>query len=109
MKSRKILTYSVIVICGLVLAAGVVLLALQWAQRAGFNLYGYPYTIHVHPDGKTAGGINTALLMLLSALGGIVAVFLVRFIFWAIRLLRRRAKAPQAPPEQAQRQPPATA
>ena len=101
MKSSKIVGYFVLVVCLLVLLAGIVLVALQWAQRTGVNLYGYPCSTYTQ-NNKTAGGVNTALLMLLSAGGGIIAVFLVKLICWAVGSIRRagraRAGMPRAAP-----------
>ncbi len=89
MKSNRIAAYIVITICGLILLAGVVLVTLQWAQRASLSLYGYPYTVRVQPDGKTVGGINTSLLMVLSAAGGIVAVFLIKSVSWGFGAIKK--------------------
>jgi len=102
MGPSKIVAVFVLVVCGLILVAGIVLVALQWAQRADFNLYGYPYNSYTQA-GRTHGGVNTALLMFLSAAGGIVAVFLVKLICWAVGAIRRagreRALASQASPQ----------
>ena len=95
MKPNKILAYLVLVACGLILVAGVVLVALQWAQRASFSLYGYPYNIEVI-SGKAVGGVNTAMLMLLSAVGGILAAVFVRLICWALGALRKACRAAAA-------------
>jgi len=97
MKPNKNLAYVVMVICGLILAAGVVLVTLQWAQRASFNLYGYPYNVDVE-GGRTVGGVNTALLMLLSVIGGIVLVYIAKGLFWAIGAVRQPSAAQSKPP-----------
>jgi hypothetical protein len=84
-----------LVLSGAVLLAGAVLLLLQVANHADFSLYGKNLSVRQLADGSTSGGVNTALLMLFSAVGGIVCVYLAKLFFAGLRNLAaaRRATA----------------
>lgn len=81
--------YVLIVFGGLVIAAGGVLLVLQWDNKAVFSLYGKNYGQNL-PE---AGGINTGLLMLLSAVGGLVLAAVVWLLILGIRSVRKGRRA----------------
>ena len=84
----KVKAWFFVTFSGLFLVAAAVLILLQWARRAGFSLYGYPFDIHL-VDGKVHGGVNVALLMLLSALGGLKARWMIRVFGKGLKLLRQ--------------------
>jgi len=88
----KIKAYLYVVLGGLVILAAGVLVLLQWNGAARFQLYGLYFDITV-VDGQITGGVNTALLMLCSAVGGVVMVFVVRLFFRGVGILRRASKA----------------
>ena len=75
MKLAKIWAYVRIVLSGLFLLVVVILLALQWGNQANFSFYGRNTTM------------NTALLMLLSGLGGMVLAAMVWMLVVGIRAL----------------------
>ena len=84
--------YVLTILSGAVLLAVVVLVTLQWGQRASFSLYGKPYDLHL-VEGRITGGVNTSLLMLLSGLGALVVVAMGWVLVYGIRVLlnsRRR-------------------
>ena len=61
--------YVRVIFSGLVLLAGVVLLVLQWGNHAAFSFYG------------TNKQVNTLLLILCSAVGGLVAWWLIKMLW----------------------------
>ncbi|MCE5326741.1 MAG: hypothetical protein LLG01_10020 [Planctomycetaceae bacterium] len=67
----------------LVLAAAVLFVLLQWGNRSRITAYG------------PAVDVNTLLLVLFSAIGGVVIWLMVRLLRHAVRLLRASAP-PQA-------------
>lgn len=67
-----------------VLAAVIVLIALQWGNQANFSLYGRNMTV------------STWLLMLGSAVGGVVAAWFHRLLLRGVAHLRK-GKQPPAP------------
>jgi hypothetical protein len=69
------------------LAAGVVLTLLQWDMRSEFSLFGKAYRLDI-TNGKVEGGISTAWLMLLTAVGGVLAALLIKLLFKSIWHLR---------------------
>ena len=83
-KIRRIKGYVLVVPIGIVLLATVVLVVLQWGNAASFSLYGRNLTPHTE-GGKTVGGVNTALLMVLSAVGGLVVVWLCKVFVYGLR------------------------
>ena len=88
MNWQMIKGYTLAVIAGGLLAAGTILLFFQWANVSQLSLFGYSYDIM--PEGSHyVGGVNTALLMLASAVGGIVALYLVRLLIRALRDITR--------------------
>ncbi len=96
MNLRTLKGYFLAIASGLVLLAGVLLVVLQWGRVSAFSLYGYPYEILLL-EGKIRGGVNTALLMVASAVGGVLVVLLVRVFVSGVRSLRkgRREQAEQ--------------
>jgi hypothetical protein len=69
MKLAALKLYVQVIFSGLVLLAGLVLLVLQWGNQAAFSLYG------------SNRQVNTLLLMLCSAVGGVVAWRLMK-VLW---------------------------
>ena len=98
MAFKRFRGYVLVVTAGVVLAALAVLVALQWRQRAEFNLFGQPYVIRVFDGSRLSGGVNTALLMLLSAAGGLVTAGMLWLLVRGLRILRavRRERLAQA-------------
>lgn len=88
MNFRMIKGYILVVLSGLLLLTGVLLVVLQWGRVCGFSLFGYPYEI-VLVDGKVQGGVNTLLLMVSSAVGGVLFLFLCRVFVSGVRSLRK--------------------
>ena len=90
MNTSSVKGYVLVVFSGLAILAAVLLLVLQWGNRSAFSLYGKNYGQNP-PD----GGVNTALLMLLSAAGGLVMAGLIWILFRGARAIRkgRRAEA----------------
>ena len=81
----KAKAYIAIVISGLVLLAATILVILQWGNRTVFSLFGKNYGANANAE----GGLNTALVILGSAVGGVVAWYLLRALFWGVRALHR--------------------
>ena len=82
------------IVGGLVLLAALIFLLMQGAERASFNVFG----------GVKYEGINTNVVMLFAALGGVILLYALRILIAGIRkLLRRRAlrraQQPAAPAE----------
>ncbi len=95
MSFRTLKGYVVVLVTGAALFAAALLVVLQWRLRAEFSLFGQPYSIRMVDDGKLMGGINTAALMLMSGVGGLVVAGLGWLMLRGIRSLRtgRRADA----------------
>ena len=89
MTLRTLKGYVMVILSGLLLSAAALLVILQWGRVSGFSLFGYPYEILVM-DGKVKGGVNTALLMIISAVCGILAVLLVKMLVAGSLILRKR-------------------
>ncbi len=66
---------------GLVIVAAAVLILFQWGNTARFSLYG-----------KNIDNANTALLMALSALGGITLLLMFWLVLLGIKALRRAGR-----------------
>jgi len=81
MNGKTFLGWFLMVLCGLILAAAIVLVALQWSTTAEVTMYGKWMKA------------NTALLMLCSAAGGLVAWFCVRLFFRGLGEVLRQRKA----------------
>ena len=101
MNLRTLKGYFLVIASGLVLLAGGLLVVLQWGHVSAFSLYGYPYEILVL-EGRIRGGVNTALLMVASAVGGVLVVLLVRMFISGMRSLRK-GKRKQAEQQTARR------
>jgi len=84
MKFAVIKIYAQLIVSGAILLAALVLLVLQWGNRAALSLYG------------TNKQANTLLLMLACAVGGVVAWWLLK-VLWraAIGLYKLRQQAAQ--------------
>ena len=80
--------YVMAIASGVVLLGGVVLVLIQLNRVSEFSLYWYRYDMLV-VEGKIRGGVNTALLMLLSGAGGVLAFLLVRVFISGVRSLRK--------------------
>ncbi|HAU38006.1 MAG TPA: hypothetical protein DCX07_09865 [Phycisphaerales bacterium] len=90
MSFKTLFGYVLVVVCGLLILAAALLVVLQWQLRADFNLFGKPLSIRVvQESGKLVGGVNTGLLMLLSAAGGIVMVWVVKLLVRGLKDIRK--------------------
>jgi uncharacterized membrane protein len=69
--------YVAVVVIGLLLAAGVVLVILQWGNSAAFSLYGKNTTY------------NTALVVLGGVIAGVALIPLLKMFFHGIGHIRR--------------------
>jgi len=69
--------WFILILTGLVIIAAVVLVALQWWKTADLTLYGKDVTS------------TTLVLMLLSAVGGVVMVWLAKAFFYGLRIIRQ--------------------
>jgi hypothetical protein len=92
MRLVTIKSYVVVVAGGVLLVAAALLVVLQWRNPAQFNLYGQQYNVHVE-GGRAGGGVNTALLMLCSAAGGAVVLYVARRMLRGVMSIRRARKA----------------
>lgn len=72
--------YVLVVLCGLVVATVIVLLALQWGNHAEISIYG----LSKRP--------NTAVLMLCSAVGGVLVMWVSELFLHGWRILRSRPR-----------------
>jgi hypothetical protein len=72
--------YVLVILGGLVVAAAVVLLALQWGNQAEISIYG----LNRRP--------NTAVLMLCSGVGGVVVMWVGELFLHGWRILRSRPR-----------------
>jgi len=106
---QSIKGYVLVVLSGLVILAAALLIILQWGNPAEFSLYGRNYSIHLQ-DAKATGGVNTGLLMLCSAAGGVLLVRMGKMMVHGVIALRRarraarqRAGSSRAPAEGSQR------
>lgn len=82
-----------IVVGGLATAAGAILIALQWGNHAEFSFFGCNYSIRILEKGQTSGGVNTAALMLASAVGGVTMAAAVWLLARGILGVRRERAA----------------
>ncbi len=101
MNTRTIKGYLMTASSGLLLLTASLLVILQWGRVAAFSLFGYPYEILVTND-KIVGGVNTAWLMIISAIGG-VGVFLLAKMFIAGVMALRKGRRQQAQQNTAKR------
>lgn len=83
MKMAALRLYVRVVVSGILLLAAVVLLILQWGNYTDVTLYG------------PSRPVNTLLLMLCSAVGGVVAWALLKTLWHGVRGLRRLRRAEQ--------------
>jgi hypothetical protein len=86
MNLRLVKGYVQVILTGLFLSAVILLIILQWDLHSQFSLFGKLFNII--PDGTNySGGLNTAILMIASGIGGIVSYFALKFLFsglWSI-------------------------
>jgi len=90
--------YVYIVLSSLVLVMAVLITILQGGLRANFSVFGTPAdgtitTVVNTVDGKNTvtntGGVNTGMLMLFSAVGGIIVYLCMHLLFSGIGAARR--------------------
>lgn len=84
----KAKAYVAIVTSGLVLLAAAILVILQWGNKTVFSLFGKNYGTNTDAQ----AGLNTALVILCSAVGGLVIWHLARALIWGVRALHRVRK-----------------
>ena len=77
MRIQSVKGYVLTIGCGLLIAAGAVLVILQWGNTARFSLYGKNQTY------------NTALVMVGSILGGMALIPLVKLFIHGVKAVRR--------------------
>ncbi len=92
MKDNLIKAYFFAIFGGLVILAAVLLVIMQWGNHVEFNLYGTMLTVD-KKGGKIVGGVDMALLMLLSAAGGVVLFWLTRRMIRGIITIGRARRA----------------
>lgn len=98
MNVQSVKGYVLVILSGLVILAAALLVILQWGNPAEFSLYGKNYSISKQEDGGATGGVNTALLMLCSAAGGLLLFWTAKVMIRGIGALRRgRKEAGRAP------------
>ena len=81
-----------VVLSGAVLLAAGMLVILQWGNASEFSLYGKNYSILI-AGGARQGGVNTAVLMILSAVGGVVVLVAARVFIRGAAALHKARKA----------------
>jgi len=80
---KSLKSYIMVVLSGLVIFATVLLVVLQWGNTGKFSLYG-----------KNIDDANTAIIMLCSAGGGVVLVYVCRMMIrGAVTLYKSRRAA----------------
>ncbi|MBL7133884.1 MAG: hypothetical protein ISS78_07285 [Phycisphaerae bacterium] len=72
--------YVLVTVCGLVVVAVAVLLALQWGNSAQVTMYG------------PVKRVNTAALMLCSGVGGVLVMWVTELFLHGWRILRSRPR-----------------
>lgn len=93
MSVKRIKGIVLVVISGAVILAAGLLIVLQWGNQAEFSLYGKNYSIRFQEDGKTAtGGVNTGMLMLCSAAGGLLMFWMAKLLLRGVGALRKARK-----------------
>jgi hypothetical protein len=89
--------YLQVILSGLLLLALAVLLILQWGNPSSFSFYGKNYAIRLSDEGLATGGVNTGVLMLLSAAGGVAVYFAGRqFLRGSLALWKYRREHPRS-------------
>ncbi len=78
MNANLLKGYVFVLVSGVLILAGVVLVILQWGNAANFSLYG-----------KNIPNANTGLIMLCSAVGGIMLLILAKMMLGGALALRR--------------------
>jgi len=85
----KVKAWFFVTFSGLFLVAAAVLIALQVGNRSEFLLYVHQFRVDTNENAQVYGGVNVALLMLLSALGGLKARWMIRVFGKGLKLLRQ--------------------
>ena len=82
MKFSTFKGYVLVIVSGLVVLAALLLVVLQWGNTSVFSLYG-----------KNVEA-NTGLLVILSAVGGVVVMFMTKALFHGALILRKARRKP---------------
>ncbi len=101
MNARTVKGYLMTVSSGLLLLTALLLVIMQLGRVASFSLFNYSYEITI-TNGKLEGGVRTAWLMIVSAIGG-VGVFLLAKMFIAGVMALRKGKRQQTQQNAAKR------
>ena len=80
MNTDSIKGYILVVLSGLVLFAAILLLVLLWGNDSNFSLYGKSLVV------------NTAVLVIGSAVGGVILAIMIKILIIGIRALRKGQK-----------------
>jgi len=81
MKYEIVKGYLQVTLSGLVLLAAVVLVVLQWGNASAFSFFGQNRSV------------NTAMLMVCCAVGGLLAVWMCRLLYRGVVTLYRNRQA----------------
>lgn len=92
MRFETVKGYLMVLFSGAIILAASLLVILQWGNASEFSLYGKNYSIQL-ANGAGQGGVNTAVLMILSAVGGVVALVLARTFIRGAAVLHKVRKA----------------
>lgn len=96
MSYKTVQGYFMVVLTGTVLLAAGILIVLQWGNHAEFSLYGKNYSIRTIEGGQVDGGVNTALLIIVSAVGGLLMWWCIKILFRGAGGIRRSRKEDEA-------------
>jgi len=96
MKVRLFRGYVQAIGCGLVVLVAAVIIALQWANKTVFSLFGKNYGSNVNAE----GGLNTALVIVFSAAAGILLWHVIKFFVGGMMIVLR--ERPPRPPRAVQ-------
>jgi len=78
---KKMNGYVLAIVTGLILLAGVLLLALQWGKTGSFSLYG-----------KNIGGVNMGLILACAAVAGWLTPKIFRVFLRGVGKIRKARK-----------------
>ena len=93
MSVKRVKGTVLVVISGAVILAAGLLVVLNLPHPAQLNLYGPVYTVDIDPDTKQrVGAVNTGLLMLCSAAGGVLVFWMAKVLLRGIGALRKARK-----------------
>ena len=93
MRFETVKGYLMVLFSGAIILAASLLIILNWTSRADLHVFAWHYSIRIIEGGTFVGGFNTALLMILSAVGGVVALVLARTFIRGAAALRKGRKA----------------